>query len=492
MWVTDAQVKKMRKELESDGNITRAAMKSDMDRKTARRYRDLGALPSEAPIDRNWRTRADPFAADWADIQAALREADDLEAKTLFEDLLARRPGRYEPGQLRTLQRRLKRWRAQEGPPKVVFFAQDHRPGEAMQTDFTVCDELGVTIRGAPFLHMLCHPVLPYSNWEWASICHSESLPALKAGVQEALRQLGGVPRFHQTDNSTAATHQVCPGERAFNVGYVAWMGHLGMTPRTIGVGQSEQNGDVEALNGALKRRLAQHLKLRRSSDFESLEAYVAFLHGILRGANAMRDERVREERALLRALPASWYPEYIEEDVRVTPWSTIRVRYNTYSVPSRLIDERVRARVYDERIEVWYAGGCELTIERLIGRKGHRIEYRHVVWSLLKKPGAFARYRYREDLFPSLVFRRTYDALVRAHVERSADREYVRILHLAASTNEAEVELALVLALETGKTFDAELVRGLVRPKRPMPPALSMPPPDLLRYDSLLSAVSP
>lgn len=491
MWVTDAQVKAMKKQLERDNNVTHAAMKGDMDRKTARRYRDLGSLPSESHGERTWRTREDPFADDWEEIAAKLKVAGDLDAKTLFEDLVARKPGRYEPGQLRTLQRHVRRWRAQEGGPKNVFFAQNHRPGEAMQTDFTVCDELEITICGVPFPHMLCHPVLPYSNWEWASICHSESLPAMKVGVQEALQHLGGLPKFHQTDHSTAATHQVSPGSRGFNRKYVVWMDHVGMTPRTIEVGEKEQNGDVEALNGALKHRLDQHLLLRGSRDFDSVEAYRAFLHAVLRGANSIREVRVVEERSLLRPLPKNWFPEYVEEDVGVTPWSTIRVRFNAYSVPSRLIGEDVRVRVYDDRIEVWYAGRREASMERLIGRNGHRIDYRHVIWSLVKKPGAFARYRYREDLFPSLVFRRGYDALTARHVERIADLEYVRILHLAASTSQADVESALEATFTAGEAFDAETIRALVRPRQAMPPVLSIPAPDITSYDALITGVA-
>lgn len=491
MWVTDAQVKVMRKQLDKTNNVTHSAMKADMDRKTARRYRDLGKLPSEAREPRTWRTREDPFSEDWPSIEAQLRAADDLDAKILFEDLCSKHPGRYEPGQLRTLQRRVRCWRALEGPEKVVFFAQEHRPGEAMQTDFTACDELLITIAGVAFGHTLCHPVLPFSNWEWATICRSESLPAMKTGVQEALRRLGGVPEYHQTDNSTAATHDVAPGERGFNAGYVAWMKHVDMKPRTIGVGKSEQNGDVEALNGALKHRIDQHLKLRGSRDFATVEAYEVFLHEILRGANAIREARVAEERAHLRPLPKTWYPEYIEETPVVTQWSTVRVKHNAYSVPSRLMGESVRARVYDERIEIWYAGRRELVFDRLLGKKGHRIDYRHVIWSLVRKPGAFARYRYREDLFPTLVFRRAYDALAAGHVERVADIEYVRVLHLAASTSQADVEAALELALEAGGSFDVETVRALVRPRQAMPPALSIGEPDLSTYDSLLVAVS-
>lgn len=494
MAVTDAQVKKMRKELEKNGNLGRAAMKAGIDRKTARTYRDRGDLPSEAALGaRDWRTRPDPFEAEWLEIEAKLRAAPSLEAKTLFDDLRERKPGVFAPGQLRTLQRQVKRWRAQHGPEKEVYFAQEHRPGEALQTDFTNCNELGVTIGGVAFPHLLCHSVLPFSNWQWATTCASESMPAMRSGVQAALQELGGRPTYHQTDHSTAATHEVAGGERGFNGEYLRWMAHLGMTPRTIAVGASEQNGDVESLNGALKRRLEQHLALRGGRDFESREAYRALVHHVLRKANAQRGPRLEEERACLEPLPATWYPAYVEEPSWVTPWSTIRVRHNTYSVPSRLIGERIRVRVYDEHLEVWLPGqrDAELVIPRLHGRNGHRIDYRHVVWSLVKKPGAFARYRYREDLFPGLVFRRAYDALAANRVERVADLEYVRILHLAASTSQADVELALELALNTGSRFNVETVRALLRPTAPAVPQVEIGAPCLESYDRLLTAVA-
>lgn len=139
-------------------------MKAGMHRNTASKYRRLGKLPSQLRQRRDWRTREDPFAEDWEEIGARLSEAPELEGKALCEDLLARRPERYQEGQLRTFQRRVKQWRAQEVPPKTVYFAQAHRPGEAMQTDFTNGNELGVTIAGEPFAHLLGHSVLPYSN----------------------------------------------------------------------------------------------------------------------------------------------------------------------------------------------------------------------------------------------------------------------------------------------------------------------------------------
>lgn len=210
MAVTDAQVKRMRREIDKHGNLEHAALKAGIDRKTARMYRDRGDLPSQSALgERGWRTRADPFEEVWPEMRGKLEAAPSLDAKTLFDELLERRPGEFEPGQLRTLQRKVKRWRALHGPEKEVYFSQEHRPGEAMQTDFTNCNELGVTIAGDEFLHLLCHSVLPYSNWEWATICFSESMPAMRAGVQAALQHLGGRPRFHQTDHSTAATHAI-------------------------------------------------------------------------------------------------------------------------------------------------------------------------------------------------------------------------------------------------------------------------------------------
>ena len=488
--VTDAQVRKLMSELRKHGEIGRAAMKADMDRKTARRYRDLGCVPSEEPGERTWRTRADPFEEDWADIASRLTVAPELEARSLLEDLIAKKPGKYKMSHLRTLQRRVRTWLAANGPEKRVFFAQDHRPGEALQTDFTWATELAITILGVAFVHMLCHVALPYSNWSWVTVCLSESMSALKRGVQVAVQRLGGVTEKHQTDNSTAATHRVSPGKRDFNVDYLALMKHLGMKPRTIQVGAKEQNGDIEALNGALKRKLEQHLLLRGSRDFESVRAYEAWLWHILDASNAGRGERLAEELAALQPLPKTWLPEYVRDEAWVSSWSTIRVQHNTYSVPSRLMGETVPVRVYDDRIEVWYAGKCDLTIERLHGRNGHRIDYRHVIWWLVRKPGAFARYRYREDLFPTLTFRRTYDALCERLDERKADVEYLRVLHLAASTMQSDVEEALLELLVGTEGFDAEVVKRRVRPTVPEVPELAVHPVVLSEYDGLHAAV--
>ena len=467
-----------------------AARLADMHRNTASKYVTSGKFPSEMVKARDWRTRSDPFESMWPRIESMLKAAPELEAKALFEHLAAEAPDRYDSGQLRTLQRKVRRWRAQSGPAKEVFFPQEHRAGEAMQTDFTWATELAITIGGEAFPHMLCHPVLPYSNWEWSTVCRSESMAALRRGVQDALFQLGRVPKFHQTDNSTSATHDLRTGKRGFNADYQALMDHFEMTPRTIGIGKSEQNGDVEASNGALKRRLLQHLLLRGSRDFSSVEEYERWVQEKVSAANRTRSKRVHDELDAMRELQVRRLSEFTELVATVTTWSTIRVSHNTYSVPSRLQGEDVRVRVYDDRLEVWYAGGHEFSVERLLGRNGHCINYRHLIWSLVQKPGAFERYRYREELFPTLTFRRAYDALCEGLESRKADVEYLRILHVAASTMESEVEAALELLLSTGASPSSRAVKDLVEPEtRPSVPDLAPSKVDLEAYDCLLAS---
>jgi hypothetical protein len=196
--VTDTQVRKLMQEMKKHGEMSRAARAAGMSRTTGYRYAESRKLPSEMSPERTWRTRSDPFVEDWDEAMEMLEAAPTLEAKTVFEYLCEKYPDAHQEGQLRTFQRRVREWRALSGPPKLVFFPQEHRPGEAMQTDFTHLGELRLTVRGEPIREILCHQVLPYSNWEWGTLCLSESLLALRRGLQSALFELGRVPRFHR------------------------------------------------------------------------------------------------------------------------------------------------------------------------------------------------------------------------------------------------------------------------------------------------------
>ena len=476
-------------EMSKHGRVGVAALRAGLHRNTARRYLEAGKLPSELKQPRTWRTREDPFAADWEEIAGRLAEAPELEARALFEDLMRRRPGRYEEGQLRTFQRRVKQWRAEYGPGREIFFPQQHRPGEAMQTDFTSASSLRVTVAGESLEHLLCQSVLPYSNWQSVVVCRSESMLALRNGIQQAVFRLGRVPEWHQTDNSTAATHDLRTGGRGFNAEYLELMTHLGMKPRTIGIGQSHQNGDVEACNGSLKRRLEQHLLLRGSRAFGTVEEYEGWLATVIEQANGPRSARLAEELAVMRPLSVAELPRYRELQVRVSSNGTIRVQNNTYSVPPRLRGERLAVRLFDLYLEVYYGGKRQLVIERLCGEGKHRIDYRHVIWSLVKKPWAFARYRYREALFPAPPWHRAYEALVEKLPERQAELEYLRVLHLAAATLQYEVEAAMELLLSEGKLPTFAEVRALVSDRKPEVPEMTPLSVDLASYDELLVA---
>jgi hypothetical protein len=488
-------------EMTKHGRIGKAAMKAGMDRKTARGYVASGKLPSDKPASRDWRTRPDPFESHWPEIEDRLRLTPELEAKTLFELLQEQHPERYQDGQLRTLQRRVKWWRAAHGPEQAIVLAQAHRPGEAAQTDFTRTMELGVTIGGQLFVHLLCVLVLPYSNWQWATVCLSESMVALRRGVQRALFELGRVPEFHQTDNSTAATHRIpdgsaeCfdDGKRPFNAEYLALMKHLGMKPRTTAVGAKEQNGDVEAANGAFKRRLEQALLIRGSREFQSYDAWQSFVDRVARKANSNRSVRIAEDLAVMRELTVARLPEYTEERAKVSERSTVRIKYCAYSVPSRLKGAWVRVRIFEDKIEVRHADVIELACERLRGRGLNRIDYRHVIWSLVRKPGGFARYVFREEMFPTVVFREAYDAIQALHPGTRGDLMYLRILYLAASTMEADVSVALTLLQMAKMAITVEAVKEMVASSTSGVeiPLLVSPPVDLIAYDALLDGVA-
>lgn len=326
----------MTKELSKHGKQSVAAAKAGVCRQTAAKYQRSGKLPSELKEVRDWRTRDDAFAEVWPEIEGWLVEEPGLWVGTLFEQLQEKYPGRFEPGQQRTLYRRVRRWRAVHGDDRTheVFFPQQHRPGDAAQTDFTRTGELGLKLDGEAYAPLLCHVVLPYSNWHWACRCQSESFLALKHGLQEALFRLGRVPAWHQTDNSTGATHRVRTGQREFNAEYVDLITHLGMKPRTIAVGKKEQNGTVEAQHGAFKRLLRQRLLRRQSAEFASEEAFDQWLEQVLHKDNTRRQTRLQDELAVMKPLSVVRLPEFKDLEVRVSQNSTINVLGNQVCQP--------------------------------------------------------------------------------------------------------------------------------------------------------------
>ena len=480
------------KEIKAKTPLATAAAKAGMSEPTARKWRDRGQLPSESQSQRNWRTRPDPFEALWPEVEQLLTADPGLQAKAVLEELQQRHPGQLQDGQLRTLQRRFRNWRARKGPGKEVYFEQARQPGEQCQSDFSDMGRLGITIRGEPYRHLLYRFVLPYSNWEHVTLAGSETFEALTGGLQESLWALGGVPREHRTDNLSAATHELRQsGGRAFNRAYEEFLAHYGLSASRNYPGNAHENGDVEAAHGHFKRALEQRLRLAGTRDFGSLERYRQLLGELVAQRNSRRGLRLEQERAVLRPLPPRRLPVYREELRTVTRGSVVRVASKVYSVPARLIGEKLTARLYAERVELHYGGELVARHERALGKQAGRVDYRHVVHALLRKPGAFAQYRYREEMFPSAVFRQAYDKLCEGRSQRRADLEYVRILHLAATTLQTRVERVLRDCLQAGRRPDFEQVRsatGGPRPELPEALALRVAEPDLAVYDQLLS----
>jgi len=471
-----------------------AAAAAGMSERTARKWQ-AGAMPSASKQRRWWRTREDPFAEVWEARVVPLMKAEGggrLQAKAVFEMLSKESPTQFEPGQVRTLQRRMRDWRALYGPDKEVYFPQEHIPGREGQLDFTHATELGVTIAGTVFVHLLFEFVLSYSGWRWVCIALGETFEALAAGLQGALWELGGAPEIARSDNLSAATHELRDsGGRVLTKRFAAVLEHYRMRSTRIRRRQSNENGVAEKAHDTLKTALDQALLIRGSREFTTRGEYQAFMVEVVAGLNARCTTRLAQERPHLRPLPAAPVPSYSTYRVPVSGFSVIRVNKRTYSVPSRLIGHELEVRLHPDLVEVYY-GSNEKPIEvmpRLRGARQVCIDYRHVIWSLVRKPGAFARYRYREELFPTMVFRRAYDALKVSHGER-ADVEYVRILHLAASTMESDVEQALTILLEPGHSFDYMAVKQLATPASPsVVPTLSVPSaPDLTAYDRLLA----
>ena len=490
--VTDQQVRRLFKLIQSEKSFGIAAMKAGMDEKTARKYREHGKLPSELKTEHTWRTRKDPFGEVWEGIRSMLTINPGLEAKTLFEDLQRRYPGKFADGQLRTLQRRIKHWRATAGPPKEIFFAQIHKPGELCQSDFTHMGKLGITIGGIPFDHLIYHFVLTYSNWEAGTVCFSESFESLSQGLQNALWELGGVPQQHRTDCLTAAVNKVAHPEE-FSSRYQDLVDHYGVTPCKTNPASPNENGDVEQRNYRFKKAIDQALMLRGHRDFKNREEYDRFLAKLFAQLNAGRKKRFVQELEALHRLPKRKLEACKKLDLKVGPSSTIRANHNVYSVDSRLIGENIQVRLYMECLEIWYGQKKVDTLPRQRGEGKYKINYRHIIDSLVKKPGAFENYRYRDAMFPTSRFRIAYDNLKKRYTVKSAAARYLKILCLAAKASEVAVDSALMILINEDQEISIEAAERLIKSNTSVsrPDDIHIQAVDLTLYDQLLKEVA-
>ena len=447
MAANDRQVRRLFREHERRRNIAKSALAAGLCRQTAAKYLRASCLPSELARPHTWRTRPDPFAAVQTELAGMLQTVPNLPASAALAHLQGFYPGRFADGQLRTLQRQFRQRRGRT-VAKEVFFAQEHMPGEWLQIDWTSGADLGVTIGGQPFGHLLAHAVFPFSNWEWACVCHSENFASLLALLRETANRAGGLPGGLQTDNSSTVTHRVGPA-RAFNSPYAGFLARCGLQGRTINLRSPQENGDVESAHRHCLGQLGVALGFRGSRDFDSQADYGQFLARLLCGRNATRQAAWTQEQARLRPLPAGGLPDWDERDRRVESGSLVTVDGHVYSVPPSYIGERLRCRVGWERIE-WVHGRKTVRVTKRAWGKEQGIEWRDLAVAMRGKPGAFAAYRHRDAFFPSAELRELYARLETAAGVESAGREWVELLAAARAVPDARLPavLAELLAL--------------------------------------------
>jgi hypothetical protein len=441
----------------------------------------------------NWRTRKDPFDSVWEpEVLPLLEKSPHLQARTILEVLQRDHPGEYPDSMLRTLQRRVCNWKATAGPEKEIIFRQNHPPGWQGMSDFTNANALGVTIQGAAFEHLLYHYRLVYSTWEAVSVVlGGESFPALAEGLQSALWLSGGAPETHRTDSLSAAYKNRPDKEQEdFTEDYIALCAHYQMEPTRNNKGVARENGAIESSHGDLKNRLHQALMLRGTKDFASVADYRQFVREVVMQHNRRIHKKYLEELACLKTLPMHKTTDFSEERVRVTSGSTISVREVIYSVPSRLIGMTLKVHIYDDRLECFIGSDFVACLERKRRNKARerQIDYRHVIGALCRKPQAFRNYIYREELFPTLAFRATWERLNRELDSRTACREYVKILKEAAEGDrETTVNQFLEKELHADRLPQAGSVRKLFRKQATESPTLEPIHQNLGDYNVLL-----
>lgn len=464
--VTDHQLRLYMKFRDTDAPPV-AAAKASFSAATGYRFEQDRRLPSHKTTVRD-RRRPDPLADIFdAEVVPMLLGAPGLRAVAIFEEMQRRHPD-LGSGVRRTLERRIRSWRALHGAEQEVIFRQVHEPGRMALSDFTEMAGLGphgITIAGEALDHRLYHFRLAYSGFEHVHvILGGESYVALAEGLQNALWALGGAPREHRSDSLSAAFRNLDKDAREdLTRRYDALCAHYGMEPTRNNRGIAHENGSIESPHGHLKKAVVDALLMRGCSDFADLLAYRRFIDEIVSCKNGQIAKRIEAERAVLRPLPGGRTCDYEETIVTVTSSSGFTLRKVFYTVPSRLIGHRLRVRLYDDRLDLFIGGTPLMTLDRgraeASGKHGHVVDYHHVIHALRRKPRALLHLVYRAQLFPRDAYRQTFDRLLEQMSERPACQLMVDLLSLAHDRG-CEADLAAILLADLGAGRLPDLAR--------------------------------
>jgi hypothetical protein len=469
-----------------------AAAKAGLSTSSAYRIDQYPRLPSIKKAPRG-RRRPDPLEGLWdEEIVPMLEAAPGLRAVAVFEEMLRRHPD-LDPGVRRTLERRIRAWRAVHGPEKEVIFRQRHEPGRLGLSDFTAMGDLGVTIAGQPLDHRLYHFRLAFSGFEHGHVVlGGESFVALAEGLQDALWTLGGVPKEHRSDSLSAAFRNLDQKAKDdITRRYDELCAHYRMVPSRNNRGIAHENGAIESAHGHLKKAIEDALLLRGSRDFEDLKAYRRFIDELIGRRNARHHKQIALERTVLQLLPERRTTDYEESIVPVTSSSGFTLKKVFYSVPSRLIGHRLRVRLFDDRLEIFIGGTYLMTRPRGRPRSssqhGHVVDYRHVIHSLRQKPMAMLNLVYRDQLFPRPAYQRTFEHLLAELPERQACKTMVGLLALAHERAcEAELAVTLEAALNEKRLPDLAALRAKFLPDATTFPDVTVALAPLSLYNDL------
>ena len=469
-----------------------AASKAGFAASTAYRLERDPRLPSQKKGLRG-RRRPDPLAGVWdSEVVALLKSVPGLRPVAIFDEIRRRHP-EIGAGIRRTLERRIRAWRALNGPERDVMFRQEHPPGRLGLSDFTDMGALSVSIAGDPLDHRLYHFRLAFSGWEHAHVVlGGESFVALAEGLQNALWALGRAPLQHRSDSLSAAFRNLDhDAKQDLTRRYEALCAHYGMLPTRNNPGLAHENGSIESPHGHLKQTIEDALLLRGARDFDDLDAYRRFVDEIVGRRNARNGKRLDLERSALQPLPARRTTDYEETIVIVTSSSGFTLRKVFYSVPSRLIGHRLRVHLYDDRLECLLGSTLLMTLRRgrpqPSGKHGHVVDYRHVIHALRRKPMALLNLVYREQLFPRRAYQRAFEALLANDTEKRACRITVGLLALAHERAcEAELAEIIDVDLEAGRLPDLDALCRRFAPDAAAIPDIVVELVSLHLYDEL------
>jgi len=469
-----------------------AAAKSGFSTATAYRIEADPRLPSQKKKPRG-RRRPDPLADIWdSDVVPMLEATPGLRAVAIFDEVRRRHPG-ISPGIRRTLERRIRTWRALNGPEQEVIFRQSHEPGKLGMSDFTDMRSAGISIASAPLTHLLYHFRLVFSGFEHAHvILGGESFTALAEGLQNALWALGGAPEQHRSDSLSAAYRNLDKAAQDdLTRRYQALMRDYRMTPTRNNPGLAHENGSIESAHGHLKKAIEDALLLRGSRDFADLDAYRSFIDEIVGRHNAHRRNQIDLERTKLKALPKRRTTDFEDVHVNVTSSGGFILRKVFYTVPSRLIGHRLRVKLYDDRLECCLGSTHLITLRRerrrSDGKTAHVVDYRHVIHALRKKPMALLNLVYRDQLFPRQGYARAFDVLRERQGDKQACRIIVDLLALAHDhACERELAEAIEEDLDADRLPDPKALLKRFKPDAASVPEVKVELAPLSAYDEL------